>query len=168
MNVEFAPPRRWPAAILWATAVTLFALAGFVASADVRRWQALSADRDKTAGLNAQLDSLRASQASLAASASQPPTYAVDARHRMALSSFDSAGVLRSLESAQVPGAKVTSLEIDAESRHVQIELEVTSADVAAAYLLALNAGLDQPQWTLSRLQMVGSVESALIDGQVP
>jgi hypothetical protein len=168
LNVDFAPPRRWPAAILWATAAMLFGLAGFVTTADMRRWQALTADRDRTADLRAQLDSQRASQAMLAASASQPPTYAVDARHRMALSAFDSAGVLRSVESAQIPGAKVTSLEIDAESRRVQLELEVTGADVAAAYLLALNAGLDRPQWTLSRLQVLGGVESALISGQVP
>ena len=115
-----------------------------------------------------QLDSMRASQASQAASASQPPPYAVDARRRMAMSSFDSAGVLRSIESAQVSGARVTSLEIDVESRQVELELEVTSADVAAAYLRALNGGLDKPQWTLSRLQVQGGVESALIHGQVP
>lgn len=168
MNVDFAPTRCWPAAILWATAATLLVLAGFVATGDLRQWQVLSAERDKTADLHAQLDAQRAAQAMQAASASQPPTYAVDARHRMALSSFDTAGVLRSVESAQIQGAKVTSLEVDAESRHVQLELEVTSADVAAAYLLALNAGLDKPQWTLSRLQMLGGVESALISGQVP
>ncbi len=128
----------------------------------------LSSARDKTTELHTQLDSLRASQVSQAASALQPPSYAVDARHRMAVSSFESGGVLRSVESAQVSGAKVTSLEIDAESRHVDLELEVTSADVAAAYLRALNAGLDRPQWTLSRLQVQGGVESALIHGQVP
>ncbi len=154
--------------MLWATAVTLLVLAGIVAAGDVRRWNVLSSARDKTAELQSQLDTLRASQASQAASASQPPSYAVDARHRMAVSSFDSAGVLRSVESAQVSGAKVTSLEIDAETRHVELELEVTSADVAAAYLRALNAGLDKPQWTLSRLQVQGGVESALLHGQVP
>lgn len=168
LNVDFAAPRRLPALALWAVAAALLVLTGFVAAADVRRWQALASARDNTAGLRTRFDAQRASQASRAASASQPPPFADDARRRIATSSFDAAGVLRSLESAQVAGAKVTSLDIDAESRQVELELEVTSADVAAAYLSALNAGLDTSQWTLSRLQVQGGTETALIHGQVP
>ena len=166
MNIDFATPRRWPAALLWGGAAAAFVLVGYLVSVDLRRWDALSSARSGTAALQSQFDLLRASRAAEAASATQVPPYAVDARRRLTTMAFDTGGVLRSLESARIPGAKVTNLDIDAEGGHVELELEVTSADVAAAYLQALNAGLDRPRWELARLQTQGGTETALIHGQ--
>jgi len=155
-------------ASLWALALLVLALAGWAGVRDMQRWRALSDERDKTAGLQSRLDMARAEQAAHAASAAEPPAFALDARRWMALATVDSGGVLRSLESADVAGAKVLSLDIDSEGRRVDLVLDVASADVAAAYLRALNEGTDRPVWVLSRLQTEGAIESALIHGQIP
>ena len=85
----------------------------------------------------------------------------------MALASVDGAGVLRTVESAQVAGAKLINIDVNVEARQAELEVEVTSAQVAATYLQALNAGLDQPAWELVRLQTQSTSESALIRGQI-
>ena len=168
LDVDFAKPRRWPALTLWAVAGALLILAGVISAGDFQGWETLLRARSTTLALQSDLDTLRASQASRAASAAEPSAFATDARHRMRMSSFDVAGVLRRIESAQVPGARLANLDIDAEGRRVDLELEVPGADVAARYLRALNVGLDQPIWVLSRLQVQGGVESALIHGEIP
>jgi len=167
LHVDFARPPRWPAIVLWMLAVAVLAAASWIGARDLQDWRALSAKRARTAALRAQLDSVRAARAAQAASAAEPPPFAVDARRWMALSRLDSTGVLRAVESAQVIGAKVTAIDVNAESRSVELEIEVTSAEVAAAYLQALNAGADRPAWALVRLQMQGAIESALIRGQL-
>ena len=58
------------------------------------------------------------------------------------------------------------AVEVDADGRRAEIQLDVANADVASAYLQALNAGLDTPTWTLSRLQVSGNTETALIVGR--
>ena len=85
----------------------------------------------------------------------------------MALARVDGTGVLRAVESAQVTGVKVIAIDVDAENRRVELEAEVTSAEVAASYLQALNAGADRPAWALVRLQAQGLTESALFRGQL-
>jgi hypothetical protein len=168
LNVDFALPPRWPVASLWVLALLVLALAGWAGLRDRQTWRVLSDEREKTAALQSQLDVARVAQAAQAASAAEAPAFALDAKRALALAMFDSGGVLRSVESAQVAGAKVVSLDIDGESRRVDLEVEVASADVAAAYLQALNAGADRTVWVLSRLQAQGGTESALIHGQIP
>ncbi len=153
---------------LWLLASLVLVLAAWAGLRDTQGWFALSEGKAKTAALQARLDQALVAQAAQAASAAVPPPFAVDAKRWMALSTFDSGGVLRSIESAQVAGAKVVSLEIDAEGRRVELEVEVASADVATAYLQSLNAGMDHPVWVLSRVQAQGGTESALILGQIP
>lgn len=167
LHANFARPTRWPVIALWGLAVAVLALAAWAGTRDVREWRALSAERVKTAEFSGQLDAARAAQEARAASAARPPSFALDARHWMKLSAFDGGGVLRSIESAQVTGAKVVSIEIDGDSRHVELEVEVTGADVASSYLQALNAGTEHPAWVLSRLQVQGGTEVALIHGQI-
>jgi hypothetical protein len=168
LDFDFAPPPRWPVALLWIAATGLLALAGALVTNDVPQWHALSSGRDRVADLQAQVDAMQAAQASQAASAAAPPAFSLDVRRRMALAAFDVGGVLRSIESAQVAGARLTSLDVDADSRRVELEVEVASANVAAGYLRELNAGLDKPAWSLVRVQMHGGTESALIRGEVP
>jgi hypothetical protein len=168
LNVDFARPRQWPIASIWALALLVLALAGWAGLRDRQTWRVLFDEREKTAMLHSQLDVARVAQEAHAASAAELPGFALDAKRWMALAMFDSSDVLRSVESAQVAGAKVVLLDIDGESRRVELEVEVASADVAAAYLQALNAGVDRPVWVLSRLQAQGGTESALIRGQIP
>ena len=167
LHADFARPAQWPVVALWGVAVAVLALATWVGVQDLRKWRALSTERVKTAELDAQLDAARTVQAAQAASAAQPPSFALDARHWMKLSAFDGSGVLRSIESAQVAGAKVVSIGIDGDSQRVELEVEVTGAAVASSYLQALNAGTERPAWVLSRLQIQGGAEVALIHGQI-
>jgi hypothetical protein len=166
VSVDFAPPPRWPDAVAWGVAALLGIGVGLVAFSDVRQWQALSAARNDGLALQRQLDERQAQRAALSASAAALPTFAPDAARRLATASFDTPGVLRSIESARVPGVRVIAVEVDADGRRAEIQLDVANADVASAYLQALNAGLDTPTWTLSRLQVSGNTETALIVGR--
>lgn len=167
LHADFARPALWPVVALWGLCVAILTLAAWAGASDVQEWRALSAERVKTAELGAQLDAARAVQSAQAASVAKSPSFALDARRWMKLSAFDGSGVLRSIESAQVAGAKVVSIEIDGDSQRVELEVEVTGADVASSFLQALNAGTERPVWTLSRLQIQGGTEVALIHGQV-
>lgn len=168
LDVDFAPPARWPVVTLWTLVACMLVGAAFLAAVDAREWRALAHRRDDVAALHAQLDSTRAQQASRAASAVESPAYAIDARRLKNLATADVAGVLRSIESARVPGARVLALDVDAEGRRIELQLDVTSADVAASYVQALNAGLDPRTWSLVRLQIQGSSQTAVIHGQLP
>lgn len=167
LRVEFARPPRWPALLLWTSAAAVFVAASWVVFRDVQAWQALSAGRARTEALQERLDATRATDAARAASAAEAPPYAADAQRWMALARVDGTGVLRAVESAQVTGVKVIAIDVDAENRRVELEAEVTSAEVAASYLQALNAGADRPAWALVRLQAQGLTESALFRGQL-
>ena len=167
IHVDFAPPPRWPGLVLWGAAVLLGTASSCIGARDWQQWQSLSAKSARVDALLAQLASARAATAAQAASAAEPPPFAADAKRWMTLAALDGTGVLRAVESARVVGAKMITIDVNAESRRVELEVEVTSAEVAAAYLEALNAGEDSPQWTLARLQTQGGIESVLIRGQL-
>ncbi len=167
VRVDFAQPPRWPVRAVWSVGVLMAVAACWVGWGDLRRWQVLVAQQAVTEALQAQADTARAARAAQAASAAELPSFAVDARRWLALAKLDSTGVLRTVESARVAGAKLIALDVNADARRAELEVEVTSAEVATAYLQALNAGTDQPAWTLVRLQTQGAVESALITGQL-
>lgn len=145
----------------------VFAAAALGAARDLQALRGLSARTARTEALQRQLDAARATTAERAASAAEPPPFAADARRWMALARIDSPGVLRAIDSARVVGAKVIAIDVDAESRRVDLEVEVASAEVAASYLQALNAGEGRPMWALGRLQAQGPVEAALFHGQL-
>lgn len=167
LRVDFARPPRWPAVVLWMGAVALLAAAGWMTWRDARDWQVLSAQRAATHALQARLDEASAKRAAFAASAVEPPPFAADARRWLALAKVDGVGVLRTVESAQLAGAKLIAVDVNSERAQAELEVEVASAEVAAAYLAALNAGDDTPAWTLIRLQTQGAIETALIRGQL-
>jgi hypothetical protein len=167
LHADFARPAQWPVMALWTAAALLAALTAWEGVHDLREAKALSAKRAETAELGARLDSAHARQAGHAASAAEPPPFANDATHWLRLSRVDVGGVFRSVESAQVAGARLVSIEIDGEGRRAELEVEVTGADVASAYLDALNAGLARPAWALTRLQAQGGTETALIHEQL-
>ena len=145
-------------------------LAGSVAlgTVDARQWQALSRERAQLDAARGRLEAVSAVRAAQAASAAEPPAYAVDARRWMKLGALDAGAVLRTLESAQVPGVKVSSVDIDGEARRVELQLEVSGADVVATYVQALNAGLDAPVWMLARVQSQANLQTAVVHAQLP
>ena len=167
LRVDFARPARWPVVVLWALSMAVLAAAAWAGVRDFKEWRTLSAARVQTAKLGEQLRAARVVQSAQAASAAKPPAFSLNARHWMRMLAFDGSGVLRSIETVQVAGAKVVSIEIDSDGQRVELEVEVTGADVASSYLQALNAGTKRPAWALSRLQIQGGTELALIHGRM-
>ena len=167
LNVDFARPPRWPVSVLWALVAAGVVCAIWLGTAQARQWIYLSQARDDVAALRERTASAAAARASFAASAAEPPAYAADARHWSKLGTVGVDGVLRSIEAAQVVGAKLISLDVDGDTQRVELQLDVTGADVASAYVQALNAGLVTPLWTLARLQTQGTTQTAIIHGQI-
>ena len=166
-QVDFAPPLAWPVAVGWVCAglaAVACALSGIRYS---HAWEASASARDQTGRLARQIDALHAARSALAASAAEPAPFAADAARLTDWSSVDAAGVLRSIETAQVAGAKVAEIDIDASTRTAELRLDVTSADMATAYLAALNAGDARSAWTLVRVQSQGAAFEALIRGEI-
>ncbi|MET0383536.1 MAG: hypothetical protein ABW032_08950 [Burkholderiaceae bacterium] len=167
VRVDFARPSRWPGRWIVALGVVIGLVSCWQGELAWRAWHRLAESRERTLILQTALDAavgrLRRAEASASA-----PAYARDALAIARTSSFDVGGALRSVEAAQMAGAKTVSIDIDAESRTVSIDLEVAHADMATAYVEALNAGDDRRPWTLSRLQAQGGGALAAIRGEFP
>jgi hypothetical protein len=153
---------------LWVIAVVAASGAAWQGVRAGEAWQHLEDERASTRALSQKVQLSRVAFAARAASAVATAPFAADAKHLMALASFDAAGVMRSIESVQMQGAKVSQLDIDTDARRVEIQLDITSADVASTYVQDLNAGDYHPIWVLSRVQSQGSAQSATIRAQVP
>jgi hypothetical protein len=167
LRPDFARPSAWPRHAAYAAAVTLLAASAWQGVLAERGYRALLDQRARTAelqsSLGAELVRLNVQQAPASA-----PSYERDARSIARMSSFDVGGVLRSVESAQVAGAKVINLDVDASTRTAALTLDVASASTATAYVEALNAGDDRPKWTLARLQTQGTGDSAEVRAVYP
>jgi hypothetical protein len=140
-------------------------------------WQAVEAVRtarqllDKKAleaALAAQADRSRHREGVPPQAASAAAKLEAHVGHLMSVADFDVAAVLRSIESVRLPGARLLELEIDAESRRVDMQLEASNADTVARYVQALNAAESGPGWTLVRLQLQGATQSVLIRAKLP
>ena len=168
LPADFAKPARWPVVSLWLIAAVAASGAAWQGTLAAVAWRHLDDEKAKTQILSQQIELARATFAARAASAAAPGPLAADAKHMIALASFDAEGILRSIESVQVQGAKVSQLDIDTDSRRVEIQLDITSADVATTYVQDLNAGNDHPIWVLSRVQSQGTAQSASIRARMP
>ena len=167
VRVDFASPPAWPAVTLWAMAALVAVACAWVGVQDLRAFGEVVRAKTATQRLAQQLEARRAAQAALASSAAGPAPFATDAGRLMAWSAVDVAGVLGSIEAAQVTGVKVSQVDVDGPARKVELTLDVVSAQVASAYVQALNAGDEHPAWTLSRVQSQGGAGSALVRGEI-
>jgi hypothetical protein len=155
LQVEFAPRGVALRRLGWAAAALLWSVAGVMA------WQAFHArqavreverERDQ---LRAELSALQASAARLAQPKPAPP-YLRDAQQLVQMAQFDSAGVLRAIETVRVPGVRVTALELSAVDATARLELEVSVPDALLRYVGELNAGEPTPRWVIVRSQAAG------------
>lgn len=72
-------------------------------------------------------------------SVSQPP-YQADAERWASMAAFDVSGVFDALEAAQVDGVRVTSIDLQAHSREVLVEVEGPDLVAILKYIERLNA----------------------------
>jgi len=142
---------RW----LWVSACSVL-----VAIAAVEAWRAIRlTDEIKIAETQSmQVQAERESSGRRNAAAAGPATtdlpYAQDAAAIARMAAFDAAGVLAAVESARVPGIRVTSLEINPADASARLELEVREAADLLKYLDDINAGTPASEsWKLVRAQ---------------
>jgi hypothetical protein len=158
LKVEFAarkPVPQW----LWVVATLAFG-----ALALHQGWQAWALQERVTA-LRGEADALATEQVERSTQARREtagrvrvePAYARDAAAIAKIARFPLDRVLVSLESAQVQGVKVTSLELSAVEATARAELEFADHAALLNYLEAINAGEPQPRWALMRAQMAPS-----------
>ena len=155
LAVDFKRPYKLPLWAFWA-ASALFWVASIGLSAVA--WQTYQKLRD----VESQLQAAQHRKAELDARAKSagelkpPPPYLQDAARIARIASFDVGKVLTALESVQVPGARLQSIDINAVDRAARIELDVPDAALSLRYLEALNAD-DAGRWQLAQLRTAGS-----------
>jgi len=105
---------------------------------------------------------------------SPPPPYLEDARRIVAIASMPVDGILRSIERVRIPGVRVLTLDIQAVSGQVRLEIEANDLGQVSQVLDELNAGHEVPRWAWSttrgepapRPRVVATLESSWRDGQ--
>jgi hypothetical protein len=155
LPVEFVRPGTLGVRLLWLAAgvASVVAIALAWKALELRR-EVARAERGR-AELQTRLANLRAGASQPAASRPEP-AYQRDAEAIVRMAAFDSAGALRAIEAVQIPGVRVTALELAAAEGTVRVELELTDPDVLLRYVAQLNAGEPTPRWSIVRSQGAG------------
>jgi hypothetical protein len=161
LKVNFVPPRRVPAWVLYAVAAVLFAVAGYQGWQAWRLSRELRATEAEVAALQAKIDQARQAQREALQRLQQEPPYAKDAAAIAKVAEFPLEKVFASIESARVQGVKVTSLDVAPVEGTARAEVEFADYEALAHYLEALNAGEPAPRWTLMRTQSAGGVPNS-------
>ena len=165
LKVDFAPRHRVAAGWWLALSAALLALA---ISQSLQAWEAMQATRAtraQIAELSARLERQRQAQEAAIARARIVPPYAQDAAAFAKMAAFPLNRVLRSLETVQIAGVRITSIDIDAAEGTVRVEIEQSSGEALMRYLSDLNAGEEKSRWQL--VQMRSATGSALGTAQL-
>lgn len=163
VDIDFLPrrpPRRWP---WWLASVVLFGIAGYqvVKLAELRR---------EIAALERQAAE-RAAEEARRPPPPPPPPWAREAAEIARWASLDISGVFAAIESARVPGVRLTSLDIDAPSSTARIELEIHDMGDVVAYVEAINAGMpENNRWRLvtAKAGSAGGPGAATLEFKIP
>ena len=153
LKVDFAPRHRVAPGWWMALSVALIALA---ASQSLQAWAAMQEARVIRAHIvrvSARLERQRLEQQAAIARALVVPPYAKDAAAFAKLAGFPLNRVLRSLETVQIEGVRVTAIDVDAPEDLVRVELEQASGEILMRYLGELNAGEEKPRWQLVQMR---------------
>jgi len=147
MNIEFVDPplpsrRAWTAVLaVAAMAAVLFGAARLLgARADALR--------------EAWRDGERARAQPAPAPPRPAPPYAADARRALDRAALPVATALGELEGVSVVGIALQSIDVEAASRRVTVQLRCSRQAVLDDYLGQLNAGLPVPAWHVERLSV--------------
>jgi hypothetical protein len=149
LSVEFAPKRPLPA---WVWVMASVLMLGVAAQQGWDAWRLTSklhAAQVEHAGLKARLDHAARARREAEAALRAEPAYAKDLAAIAKMASFPLDRVLASVESAQVVGARLTSIEVSAVEGVATAELEFSDQQALGAYLDAVNAGESEPRWRL-------------------
>lgn len=102
-------------------------------------------------------------RARLAEAAKQvPPPYAADALKQVRIAGFPLQGVLVALETVTVPGVSLVSVNVDATTGLVRVEVQFGAYVELLSYVEQLNAGEPTQRWTLSQARVTAAGQPAL------
>ena len=149
LKVEFAPRPRVPL-WLWFTGCAL--LLAIATEQGWRGWQAqqrLHSARGQRVQLSAELERAAQARRDAATQAAVEPPYARDLAAVSKVAAFPIDRVFASVESARVPGVRVTSLEVATAETSARVELEYGDLEALMRYLSELNAGEPRARWSL-------------------
>jgi hypothetical protein len=154
---DFTPESRWTRRLLWAGVLVSAGCAAVACWQAWCDWQKLLQAQREQQVVQAQL--VQRAQARLARELrlAQPKPYAKDAAELVRLASFPTDKVLRALETTQIEGVKVTSIDINPESATARVALEFTDQAQLMQYLEKVNAGEEKPRWILEQAKMQSS-----------
>jgi hypothetical protein len=153
VDVDFLPPRHLLRWFFITIGFLLFAAAGMQAHGAWRATAETDRLQDQLSRDAAQRTQMTASAVVRTDSQRPPPPYEQDAARIAQIADFDVARVLTIVESARVAGIRVTSLEILAAERVVNLEVEWREGQALLAYVDALNQGeAVQERWQLQRV----------------
>lgn len=150
LRIDFAEPRRRPTWLWYVVAVALLAIAG------ERGWSAWRL-KEEVVTLDAQVQRQRVFRdetkrhAQLPATPAAAAPYIVDAAAIVKAAEFPIDTVLATLESVQVAGVRVTSLDVSTGEGITTVELECSDLAVLMRYVNRLNA--DGARWRLVQAQ---------------
>lgn len=163
LKADFAfrrPIGAWPWVVLILMLGAFTAYQGWHAWTQQAHVRALQQER---ASLAQQLDLANQAHRDASARLSIRPAYATDAAAVAKTAGFPLDRVLSSIESVQVPGVKVTSLEISASEGTVHAELEFADHTALLGYLEEINAGEPTRRWMLLQAQIASSAGASSV-----
>lgn len=82
-----------------------------------------------------------------------PPPYESDAAAIAAVAAFDTSGVLDAVEAVQVPGVRLTNLDVSAVEGSIRANLEVTELRDALRYVDQINVADSLRRWSIVGMQ---------------
>lgn len=163
LSVDFVPAKPFP---LWGRVLILLLLVLACVYQGKRAYelhlqlkQAQQALIQASAEL-AQLEQQR--QAAEKNAVKPPPPYLEDALAVAQLAKLSVPDILAAVESARVPGVRLTSLDASAKDLSVRIEIEFDDQKALLPYLAALNAHASGIKWQLSQAQFFDGHASLL------
>jgi hypothetical protein len=152
LKIDFRPRFAWRAAALWAGIALLMMVAACLAWAT---WQ-VRAETEQLSRANAELEAKIAQLKARKQAELVPPPYAEAISELVAISQFPLDAALGVLERIDVPGVRITSIDIDALEGTGIAVVEASSADSVRLFLEGLAAQEPRPRW---ELQSVSSVK---------
>lgn len=159
-TIEFMPAQpRWGLLTVWV--IACLSLSGYWG---YRAWQ----EREAAQALDRQNLELAQeisrltehAETARTAHSGKPPAYLEDALTLAKTAAFPLQQVLRALETTQVTGVKVTSIDIHPDRGTADVVLEFTDHKALFAYLELINQGEPAPRWLL-RQATAGMVSAA-------
>jgi hypothetical protein len=150
-TIEFMPARpRWGWLSLWVIACVLAAGYGGWSGWQARE-VAMVLDRENLA-LAQEINKLNEDSAPARVSPGGPSAaYLEDAQSVARTAAFPLQQVLKALETAHVPGVKLSSIDIHPDQGTADVALEFTDHQALFAYLELINEGEPTPRWRLKQ-----------------